>query len=210
MSLTAGRFSYKDSDLWHLGSLTLLQDGWLSLGFDPTFRHVVPNFVFFQIVHELFEQPSKVGGRDRRHDDELPPDVSEAPYGDDAEELSFIRGGDVDRLSARETDTEIFSRGQISNFSNEKRFLAWLRNRNKVLSFGFYDPVSKSEILDTALLGEGRAAHAALLAPDKDFRFVFRAISGSTNAVALDHGGSRGVRLRCHSSTSYDITTRSG
>ena len=128
----------------------------------------------------------------------------------DAEELGFIRSSDLDRCSARETDTETFSRGQISNFSNEEGLLAWLRNRSRVLSFGFCDPGSKGGILDTALLGESRAAHAALLVSDKDFRFVFRAISGSTNAVALDDGGSRGVRRRCHSSTSYDISTRSG
>jgi hypothetical protein len=54
------------------------------------------------------------------------------------------------------------------------------------------------------------SARSKFLAVDKDFRFVFRAISGSTNAVALDDRGSRGVRRRCHSSTSYDISTRSG
>jgi hypothetical protein len=41
--------------------VTLLQDGWLSLGFDPTFRQEVLKFFFARIMHELFEDPFKVG-----------------------------------------------------------------------------------------------------------------------------------------------------
>ena len=44
----------------------------------------------------------------------------------DAEELGFIRSGDVNTCSASETDTELFSRGQISNFSNEEGLPAYV------------------------------------------------------------------------------------
>jgi hypothetical protein len=128
----------------------------------------------------------------------------------DPEEPGVIRSGDVSRGSAGESDGEAFCGGGISDFRNEEGLSALLRCGKSVHYFGFRDPGGEGRILDSTLLCEGRAAHAALLKSGKDFSFVFRAIPGSTDAITLDDGGSRVVRRRCHSSTSYDIYARFG